>query len=54
VQEPRGHHHAGVDRGAYVAPDGIPGLVVEPVPELLKAIVGEVLGGAVVEPGVKL
>lgn len=48
------HHEARVDGAADDAAQGVPGPVIEPVVEVVKALGREVLGGAKVEVGVEL
>ena len=48
------YHEAGVDGAPDDAPQGIPGAVIEPVVEIVEAFLRQILGGAVVEVGVKL
>lgn len=47
-------HETRVERPADDAAKRIPALGVEPVPEVVEAVAGEVEGGAVVEVGVEL
>ena len=48
------YHEAGVDGAPDDAPQGIPGAVIKPVVEIVEAFLRQILGGAVVEVGVKL
>lgn len=54
VNDGGGDHETRVERSADDAAQRIPALGVEPVPEVVEAVAGEVEGGAVVEVGVKL
>lgn len=54
VEEGGGEHEAGVEGAADDAAERVPGLEIEPVPELLEAVADEVESGAVVEVGVEL
>jgi len=54
VQGRRGEHQARVNGAADDASQGIPGAVIEPVVELVEALLGEEPRGAVVEVRVEL
>lgn len=52
VDGPGGHHETGVEGAAGDAPERVPGAVVEPVPEVVKAVGDEIFCCAEVEPWV--
>lgn len=54
VEQRGGDHEAREERPADDAPERVPALGVEPVPELAEAVLGEEERGAVVEVGVEL
>lgn len=54
VEEGGGDHETGVEGAANDAAEGVPALGVEPVPEVVEAVLGEVQGCPVVEVGVEL
>lgn len=50
VYAARGEHEAGVDSAPHDAAEGVPGPLVEPVEEVVVAILDHVCCGSVVEP----
>lgn len=54
VNESRGDHETGVKRPTDDAAERVPALGVEPVPELVKAFLGQELGDPVIEVWIKL
>lgn len=54
VQGRRGEHQPGIDGAADDAAQGIPGAVIEPVVELVKALLRQKPRGAVVEVRIEL
>ena len=53
IEESRGDHETRIDGTADDATKRVPGAVVEPVVEIVEALSGEVLSGAVVEVGIE-
>lgn len=54
VDEGGGDHEAGVEGAADDPAEGVPALGVEPVPEVVEALLGQVEGSAVIEIGIEL
>ena len=54
VYDAAGDHQARVERATGDASQGVPCAVVEPIPEVVEAVLDEVLGRSKVEPGIDL
>lgn len=54
VDEGGGDHEARVESAADDATQRVPALGVEPVPEVVEAVLGEVEGSTVIEVGIEL
>lgn len=54
VDDGGGDHKARVEGAAHDAAERVPALIVEPVPKLVEALLGEEEGGSIVEVGVEL
>ncbi len=50
----RGDHEPGVDGAADDPPQRIPSAIVKPIVKAVEALVGQILGGPVIEVGIEL